>query len=487
MAQRQRLNGLTTRNRNRAAIEHQRMEESSQQYLLNDTNPDSLAQQDLTSVSSVVQHTPVASVSLPQPLVDNIAPPPYEYYANRSKSPEPVDSELGAPNDQKNLVPGKKSGTPASTVPDSTNPEESSKVPVGKKQRRPIWKTFMKRSSNREPSNGKVGSTESQENNLLPASTLPVGTDKHVDQPQDVSAAIVTSPRQETDFDLRQSMSGLSIPIHTTSLSDRETLGIAELSVGSPNNSTSSSGLEHLPSAESPAPNATNFNPYKQMRLEAQSRLESNVPRPKPSYQNPRSDSSDSFFRLRPSERVRGTQQPLQSKDRVASPPPPDGEPLSRQSTGGNRLGSSAFDSTSNVQQTWQTTTLNGRTLKLKIQFDPESFTNRISLPAAQALGVSDSIEEFAGTAITNLMLLYTISDGLSTEANTVLGDMVEFTVMDEHESRIPTIVLGAPSAYLARIAEEGQYIYWSPRHVPENVRVVENLRLYRRFELVRW
>lgn len=84
------------------------------------------------------------------------------------------------------------------------------------------------------------------------------------------------------------------------------------------------------------------------------------------------------------------------------------------------------------------------------------------------------------------MTLLYTVSDDLTTEADTVLGNETEFVVLNEHESRTPLLVLGAAFAYLRRIVAEGQHIYWSPRFVPENARNVERLKLYKRFELVR-
>jgi len=453
------------RNRNRAVEQHRRIQEVQAQNLLDDPNPEQLNQQGSIPAVSAPKQTHGEDASLQHIASGTTAPPPYEQYSNDTKMPTTTDPASGVLTDQKEPVLEADSKPSSFKLLEKTKSAESGKLPADKKSKRPRWRTFMKLSGKREQSKDESDPGENAKINDTSSSATPL-----------VSHESNFSKEQESYFELQQEMSGTQMPGGNTESSkmDHDVSG----DFASPKSSTAAIGLDES-STTIPSPEEyTSKNPYKQLRLEAQSR---------PSYLDQRSDSLDNSTRTRPSQVVQGARQRSQSRETAATSPLPGSEPLSRQSTGGNRLGSINFGLASELQQTWQTTTLSNRTMKFKVNFESQSFTNKISSPAARALGIDDTTEEFAGVSITYLTLLYIVSDGLTTEADTVLGDEAEFVVMHEHESRTPLLVLGAAFAHLARIAEEGQYVYWSPGAVPENVRNVERLRLYRRFELVSW
>ena len=499
---------MTVRNRNRAVELHERMQESQKQILTEVADPDQSVQKHLDTNqlvsfhASIRQEDPfmdekrISDVSLQQQPLDDTAPPPYAYHPNDSKTPPATDLKNSALVDRKSQ-PGVSPETSPLPVGDKPKPKEPEDWSLNKKAKRPMWRTFMKRSSKQEPPRSLSDPVESTRIHNSPLGTPAVGDVEVISKRKETPATINSSPDQENYSELQQAMSGMPMPSCETESPKKTTSNNRSNNTGS--NFASLDSLTTLSDVDVPAiktPPAEKFasnNPYEQMRLEAQSSPERDVARKtRPDYQNQRSDSTDNFARIRPSQIVRKAREPSHSqepagKDNVESSSPPQMEPLSRHMSAGDRLDSIGSGSTSDDQQTWQTTTLNNRTLKFKVQFEKESFVNKISPSAARALGVDDMIEEFAGIPITHLTLLYTVSDGLSAEASTVLGDEAEFVVMDEYERRTPTLVLGAAFAHFARIAEEGQYVYWSPRSVPENVRNVERLRLYRRFELVRW
>lgn len=60
---------------------------------------------------------------------------------------------------------------------------------------------------------------------------------------------------------------------------------------------------------------------------------------------------------------------------------------------------------------------------------------------------------------------------------------------MHEGESRGLEIVFGAAQGHVGGVMEGGESgcLWWSERGVPRGLRTVEGLRLFRRFELVRW
>lgn len=467
------------------------MQESQEQNLLDGTNAEQLTQQRDVLAGIALQQAPsglddpfsdeklIMNVTVPHQTFPDVAPPPYDYYVNSTKSQTAKDLKDGSFSDQKRSTSEIDLKTSSPEALEKTNSKESKESSGDKKAKRPMWKAFMKRSSKQEPTRSLSDlGDRTKSDNTSPPATPPV----IVSQVQETPAAIETPSEQENYFQLQAAMSGMSMTTTTAELT-RQDFNDLNGNHANPENSTSASELDASTITTPPDEKFASNNPYKQMRLEAQLRSESNVAsKSRPNYHDLRSDSTDNFSRIRPSHIVREARERSQSRG-TTSPP----EPLSRQSTGGDRLGSINFGSASDTQQTWQTTTLTNRTMKFKIQFEKESFTNKISASAARALGVYDTIEDFAGIPITHLTLLYTVSDGLSAEADTVLGDEAEFVVMDEHESGTPLVVLGAASVHLARIAEEGQYVYWSPGAVPENVRGLDRLRLFRRFELVRW
>lgn len=90
------------------------------------------------------------------------------------------------------------------------------------------------------------------------------------------------------------------------------------------------------------------------------------------------------------------------------------------------------------------------------------------------------------GVPMALLTLIYPVSDG---DSQTVLADEVELEVMHEGESRGLEIVFGAGHGHFAEVMEgsEGGCLWWSERAVPRGLRSVESLRLFRKFELVRW
>lgn len=477
VAQKQRLNGLTMRNRNRAVEQHRRIQDVQAQNLLDDTNPEQLNQQGSIPAVSTSNQTHGEDASLQYIASGTTAPPPYEQHSNDSKKPPTTDPASGAFADQKEPISEAESKPSSFNALEKTKPEESGKPPADKKSKRPRWRTFMKRSGKQEQSKGQSDPGENAKSNNTSSSSTPlVSRESNFSKVQEAPLEVITSPEQESYFELQQEMSGMQMPSGDTE-SSKIDQGVSG-DFASPKSNTAAIGLDESSTTIPSHEEYTSNNPYKQLRLEAQSR---------PSYMDQRSGSLDNFSRTRSYQVVQGVRQRSQSRDTATTSPPPGSEPLSRQSTGGNRLGSISFGLASGLRQTWHTTTLSNRPIKFKVNFENQSFTNKISSPAARALGIDDTTEEFAGFPITYLTLLYTVSDGLATEADTVLGDEAEFVVMDEHESRTPLLVLGAAFAHLARIAEEGQYVYWSPGAVPENVRNIERLRLYKRFELVSW
>ena len=102
-------------------------------------------------------------------------------------------------------------------------------------------------------------------------------------------------------------------------------------------------------------------------------------------------------------------------------------------------------------------------------------------------MGVDEHIQIIDCTPLATLTLLHVVSDVASNEATAVNSDVVEFEVMNEHQSRVPELRIGQGFAHLAGMMNEGQYIYWNPQPVPKTLRTVDRLRLYRRFELIRW
>lgn len=149
------------------------------------------------------------------------------------------------------------------------------------------------------------------------------------------------------------------------------------------------------------------------------------------------------------------------------------------------------------THQTWRTASVlapqslslslsNSNTLRLKISFDPSTFTSRISAPAARALNLLDAAlaASVDHVPIATLTLLYTVDDGTS---RSVMGDELELEVMHDEESRSLEIRFAADQIMLRDVMDAAGELYWSERAVPRGLRTVESLRLFRRFELWRW
>lgn len=189
-------------------------------------------------------------------------------------------------------------------------------------------------------------------------------------------------------------------------------------------------------------------------------------------------ESSKKFERIRPSQRVKESRErsPAPSSRQNTNSPLESNSSLdlSRQST------NTRLNSGSNTQN-WITYPMPSQRVRFRVEFADDTFTNRMSASAARTLGVEDYITEYAGIPITNLTMLNTVED------DCVVGDEVEFVVMDEHEQRTPLLVLGAGLAHMKRLMQEGEYIYWDSQPVPEKLRTADKLRLFRRFEMVRW
>lgn len=208
----------------------------------------------------------------------------------------------------------------------------------------------------------------------------------------------------------------------------------------------------------------------------------------------PSETSSELFDRIRPSQRVQAqrerpvSQEPTPRQNSGVSLPS-RAAPSTRTTSSISRLGSlSSSFSDDLMQQTWSTTAINNRRIKFKVKFETETFTNKMSASAARALGVDDTIFVFDQTPLVQLTLLHTVSDDVGLDNDVVVnGDEVEFVVMDEYESRIPQLNLGTGFAHLAPLMEGGEYVYWNPGIVPESLRTLDKLRLYKRFELTMW
>lgn len=288
---------------------------------------------------------------------------------------------------------------------------------------------------------------------------------------------------QDNYFELQSAISGMSVGQNSLYTNDSPS--------EKPSMRTTSQDIPVL-DVKPPEPEAKqeelplNNNPYLAMRLAPRSKSENSF-RAKPDYSGQQASQTSNFDRIRPSQRVRD------SRDRSVSQEPAnraaisETEPLERQTSGPTRLSSLSFFSSDELQQSWQTKATTNQTAKIAVKFDKESFTNRMSASAARALGVDDHIMVVDGVALASVTLLHTISDGPSDNDKAVVGDEIEFEVMTEHEVRTPQLNFGAGCTHYARIMEAGEYIYWDPRSIPESLRTVERLRMYRRFELVRW
>lgn len=457
-AQSKRLNGLTVSNRRRVAESRKRVAAEEKGLLDAEDSHDG---------RSAKETDPAVFNSEPQPLED--APPPYDYASNASakvgateqKSPPPLSHEASLAPEP---ATSQDSVTSSFRVLDRSKSNDQADFAAAKKHKSSLWKNFIKRGS-KESSRSQsdpIGSVV-PETNTTPELSPPLFLE------QSNSHQLLHEMPGDSYFQPQEAMSGMDLSQN------------GENSVEAAANATGEEACLRTALGSSvatpPEQKPSSNRPYRERRS-------------RPDYSSGRADSSDNFHRIRPSQRVKDAHELSGSRstdvlDQASTSPPPDS--LERTSTGASRLGSLRSGSSDDCTQMWQTTAITNRPQKFKVQIERESFTNKISVAAARALGVDDAIVEYLGVSIATITLLYTVSDGLSTGANIVVGDEIEFVLMDEHTSRTPLLVLGAGLAHFAQIAEEGEFIYWNPRAVPDNLRSIDKLRLYRRFELVRW
>ena len=390
------------------------------------------------------------------------SPPPYEDPAqrfaqlqlNEKQSQQSLQRESTTPtidNDNNDLI--KTDTKPLKKI-------RSSESEPG--QTRGFWRAFRKKSS-KDDSGGSPSSSVAQ----IHSSEIPASSPIHpaVQSPPAISSAstsgyfeLNTPPAGQTD--------DIASPSHMSEVSKQDQSFPTGISLLTPQGNGE---YDHHKAAKS-----------------LQQSFESSQ-RKRPDYSNGRTESSERFDRIRPAQRLKEAQARSEGQEALSNSAPSTTSPGTQLKNNPiEALSATTSQNTNSTTQTWKTTAITNRSLKLRVQFDKFSFTNKLSSTAAQALGTHSEID-FTGNSVAILTLLSTVSDGFSVEPNIVIGDEVEFVVMPEHESRTPVMVLGQAFAHLTELTEAGEYIYWHAGPVPEKLRTVDRLRLYNRFELVKW
>ena len=371
------------------------------------------------------------------------APPPYTSLAEVQRV-LPVEKQSSVPS-----VEG--SVQPQSNEIAANNDSETAPT---KKNSRYAWMRRGKRSSSKQDTsqssndgvNGSVGvSVVSAE---LPAVALTSWTDK--DQVQ-ATPAVIDQSDQATDYFEQQSGSAPARKHTADSLQDSKDY-------------VDSSMLQ-------------SNNPYLALRL-GSSKSETDFNQMNTSYSELALKNTKDFDAIRPSQRVLAQRKSSAGLSNTPAPAAPLPALASRISS---FLG---WGNSEPVQQSWQTITMTEKPLIFKVVFDKESFQNKMSASAARALGVADSIIVYDQVPTAELTLLHAVSDEIDEGETVINGDQAEFVVMDEFESRVPLLSLGASLSHLADLMRERQSVYWSPRPVPENLRTIERLRACKYFEL---
>lgn len=445
-AQSTRLNGLTRSARNRVDAQRRRQLEAAQSG-----NDD--AQRLIDS-----KHEDVLVTSITRPDFSDSAPPPYTI--GEAVSPDATDT-----NDASALPPVSSPDMSPVLSKVTSAPDPAGDWTLKKSKDRPTWKTMWIRTNKSEK-------TTKTRKSFLPTgkeNTPPTEDTTEAESAVTESSMPITSPdgassRSNTDhLELQNAVADLNLD---EPLAKTESVPLVD-AVEVP------TGVQSPEALPSPKAGVSTNNPYAAMRLASRSKSQNDF------YEQHRKDSADKFNRIRPSQRV------LETK-RQSPPSSPEQENLSRASSR-SRIGDMTLSSAAGLEQSWQTTAITNRAIKIKVVFEKDSFTNKMSASAARVLGVDDAIDIVDGIALANLTLLHAVGSNEVSDDTVVNGEEVEFEVMNEHESRVTELHLGQGLAHLASLMEGGEYIYWNPRSVPDSLRTVDRLRLYRRFELVRW
>ena len=445
-AQSTRLNGLTKSARDRVRDQQRRAREAHEQDGLDDAASPSASGTDLRHV-------------LKHESGNEGAPPPY---ASVGDTVSVTDSKRTTEKFPTAVVNAEQSSFNVLAK------SKSNELPMDKKKR-PSWKNFMKRSS-KDQYRTLSGSSDIPAKTVSPSSATKIDVPEVPNQIQTTPGAVESPQGQENYFDLQSAMSGMSMTESTV-----HEMSSSPLTQRSPTTYEVSRQLsaEAVPAIDKPDPaKPKNRNPYLAMRLAAGSKPRTDY-RAMYEQANQSTDNEDNFNRIRPSQRLQHSREVTSRQETTLREP-------------ASRLGSLNFSA--DVQdQSWQTAAITNQSTKFKVSFPGDAFENRMSASAARALGVDEHIQIIDCTPLATLTLLHVVSDVASNEATAVNSDVVEFEVMNEHQSRVPELRIGQGFAHLAGMMNEGQYIYWNPQPVPKTLRTVDRLRLYRRFELIRW
>lgn len=448
-AQSTRLNGLTRSARSRVDAQRRRQLEAAQSG-----DEEAILTQQL--LDSKQEEVLVAAIDRPD--TSETAPPPYTIGGNDDTGPGGNDEAAVRTSDTAHPL------TKVSSEADAQD-DWNLRKPKG----RPIWKTMW------------IRTNKSDKTTKTRKSFLPQSKDVKVTSTDDTAAIQDASPVASPDnmsassntnyFELQNAVAGLHME---QALTRAESAPEANSAIEIQTSHELTSAEVHSPEAlTSPKEELLSNNPYAAMRLASRSKSQTDF------YEQHRKDSADKFNRIRPSQRVLEARRP-------SPPSSPEQDNLSRTSSR-SRIGDMTLSSAAGFEQSWQTTATTNRAIKVKVVFEKDSFTNKMSASAARVLGVDDAIEIVDGIALANLTLLHAVGSNDGSDDTVVNGEEVEFEVMNEHESRVTELHLGQGLAHLASLMESGEYIYWNPRSIPDKLRTVDRLRLYRRFELVRW
>lgn len=477
----------------------------------------------------------------------NSAPPPYDFYDRDRKDTKsksvPVSYDTKKPPEV--VLTERDSSSRVLDPSESTDPKPKRSIwSMGFKKRSSTPKVEQVPRSSSDPRDNNlkdVAESSSTSQILNPF-------DDSNSQMQHTPAAIEPSKEEKEYFGLQEAMASMSMPMVTHTISGTLTPGRKDSRETQQEKSSSnltggvpSELYSHGPSLASPPvekdtdslhptfshitspppPQPTGYAALSLASERSRSRSEVNLTETTPSYYPPRPDPINStnaptspptnpyaslsskpatFDRIRPSQRVREARERSRSRepprDHTTRTTSPDQLYPQRPTS---RLPSPSPASPPPSSQTWRTTPLPSSTsttsslatstsTRLKITFSPTVYTSRISYSAARTLHLLDHAETntIDGVPIALLTLIYPVSDG---DSQTVLADEVELEVMHEGESRGLEIVFGAGQGHIAGVMEgsEGGCLWWSERGVPRGLRTVESLRLFRKFELVRW
>jgi len=350
------------------------MQDTQEQRLLDGTEYERLGQQGFNPALSKSQQALVEDPSLRQGPCDTASLSLCELDSRYSKTSPKTRPQCNVFTGQQDPIPEAESKRSSFRLPGRTKSEELWRPLANKKPKRPMWKSFGRHTSKQEQAKIQPSLTENAEsNNVSPSASMLGGPGQRYSEMQEAPTEVETSAEPESYFELQQAMSGIQLPGDTTDSSVFDYHGKDNFS--SPESSIATVNIDESSTTTLSDDKYTINNPYRQLRLEAQSRQ---------SYIDQRSCSVENVSRFPPVQRVREGQQRSRSRDITPISPPPGSEPLSGPQAGEVRLGSINSGLVSDMQQIWQTTTLNNNTLSFEVKFEDQSFTNKISAPAAE-------------------------------------------------------------------------------------------------------